>query len=83
MWRLDLNYGEKALLNNFKCSAKDCDSIKNYLISDFSMEVITFKNEGEHIFDQPYSVRSLVGVLGFINDFTEKPIDTTHMSVNS
>jgi hypothetical protein len=82
MWRVDLDNAKTSKLTNFKCSAKDCDSIKEYLTEEFSSEVITFKNEGEHVYDQPYATRSLIGVLGYINDFTERPIDTTHMSVN-
>jgi hypothetical protein len=82
LWRVDLDNAKTSKLTNFKCSAKDCDSIKKYLTEEFSSEVITFKNEGEHVYDQPYSTRSLIGVLGYINDFTERPIDTTHMSVN-
>ena len=37
---------------------------------------------GEHVYDQPYSARSLLGLLGYINDFTERDIETTHVSVS-
>jgi hypothetical protein len=83
MWRLDLDYAEKAILTDFKCSAENCDDIAKYLITDLAKEVMTFKDKLEHVYDQPYAVRSLLGVLGYINDFTERPIETTHMSVNA
>ena len=82
MWRLDLDYSKQATITNLNCRPQHFAQVKNYLEQDFAKDVITHKNEGEHIYDQPYAVRSLVGVLGYINDFTERPIETTHMSVN-
>ena len=54
----------------------------SYLIEDFVKEVITLKEEDEHVYDQPYSVRSLLGLLGYFNDFTKRDIETTHVSVS-
>jgi hypothetical protein len=35
--------------------------------------------EGGHVYDEPTSARALLGLMGYINDFTERPIETTHM----
>lgn len=52
------------------------------MTDDLTKEVITHKEMGEHVYDQPYSARSLLGLLGYINDFTERDIETTHVSVS-
>lgn len=45
-------------------------------------EVITHLNEGESVYDQPFAAKSLIGFLDFINDFTERPLETTHIMSN-
>ena len=44
-------------------------------------EVITLKDKDEHVYDQPNSMRSLLGLLSYINDFSDRDIETTHISV--
>ena len=72
MWKLELGYYEKPIV---KCQGAKCGDLK-------VPKVITHLNEGEHVYDQPTAARALLGLMGYINDFTERPIETTHMQIS-
>ena len=44
--------------------------------------VFNQKDAGHHHFDQVFSYISLKGLLDYINVFTERDIDTTHIEVD-
>ena len=83
MWKLELGYNQVADVTNFSCKESDskCSEILKFLKNDLSHLVITHLEPGEHAYDQPISARSLLGLMGYINDFTDRPIETTHMQM--
>jgi len=78
MWRLDLTRSPTSTVSGFKCTGSDkCEKIKTYLETEFKSMVVTFV--GEHPYSQPTSTRQALGMIGYINDFSEREIETTHM----
>lgn len=48
------------------------------MIEKMPAKLLTFKNEGEHPYDQPTSARQLMGIMRYINDFTSREYNTLH-----
>lgn len=85
MWKLELGYNPTADISSFGCKESDskCSEILKFLKIDLPHLVITHLEPEEHAYDQPISARSLLGLMGYINDFTERPIETTHMQMTA
>lgn len=45
--------------------------------------VLTFLNKGEHGFDQPTSARYILGMIEYVNDFTDRLLETLHPMVEN
>ena len=86
MWDFQVKNSNKAQVSDFECknqNDKFCQQAYNYMINDFQKLVLSFDHKNEHIYDQPASMRQLVGFLNYINDFTQRPIETLHVEASS
>jgi hypothetical protein len=67
-----LDVSSKSDVSSFKCGRKDkewCSKVLEYLRTELHKEVFTWKEE--HGYDQPSAARELLGLIRYINEFTE------------
>lgn len=64
-------------------SAEECNQIKTYLTKDLINDVFSFnqKDDDLHRYDQPFAYISFKGFLDYVNVYTERQYDTTHIEV--
>lgn len=81
-WNLSLQYSPVTTVSKFECKQdkKWCQKVQEYLRVGLAADLMPFSSENG--FDQPGSARMLLGVLGYINDFVGREIETLHPIVS-
>jgi hypothetical protein len=81
MWDMKIGHADTAKIDNFQCPSarKDCDEIKKYMETKFQQHFLTFSSAREHDYDQPMVYRYFKGVMGYIKDFNDREIESSHL----
>ena len=91
-YHLKLGRKKQAQVTKFVCKGMNrCDDVQNFLQNEFPKKVLYNIYEEGSVWDRnpiedywsPNSARMFMGVLHYINDFSEKLKETMHVEINS
>lgn len=83
-WRFELANTDKVTIWDLDCgpySETECATIREFLENKLAHDVFAFNQPDVHHFDQPTAAYNLIGLLSYINDYADRPIETTHVHV--